>query len=119
MNKKKIWLKKLESKLIKIFNNVISNKLNDKRLQGICITSINLTADLSYAKVFFTCFSDKTPLKVIIPLLDKASGNIKNEIAKMRIMRRIPQFNFIFDDTEVKALEIENIISKTKSDDDL
>ena len=69
----RIRIKRLESELQKIISNVISFKLRDKDLPMLTITEINLTNDMSYAKIYYTHL-DNFDRDKVQSALEKSSG---------------------------------------------
>jgi len=107
-------LERLEKELLRIINNAIIYKVRDQRLKEVSVTDVKLSPDQQFARIFFSTLEDDVNLEHIIALLTKASGFIKKEIADTKILRKIPDLRFVYDDTENKAREIESIIEKIK-----
>lgn len=103
-------IKRVESELIKIFNNTLLFKINDPRLKIITITDIKISKDFSYANIYFTYYDKKLELQKIHSLLFKASGVFKNEIAKLKILRKIPQLTFKKDAIALEAEKIDKVL---------
>ncbi len=108
---------RLEKEILRILNNALVNKINDQRLQWVTITEVELSPDLQYAKVYFSKLDDEEDSTVSAQLLTKASGFLKREIADAHILRRIPEIRFIYDDTGIRARDIESLIDTLSSED--
>jgi ribosome-binding factor A len=106
-----IRIKRMEKELKKLISSVVTYKLNDPHLEQITITAIQLTKDFSIAKIYFTDLSD-FPKEKVINVLEKSSGFIKNEIAKAKMMRTIPELSFYYDEVQEKAGKLEEIFQK-------
>ncbi len=107
-----IRIQRLEKELLKIFNIVLTNKIRDKKLSWVTITSVKVTPDMQYARVFFSFFESGSSQHTIKKVLTKSSGFFKKEIAAAHIMRTIPELTFIFDETEEKARNIDALLEK-------
>jgi len=65
----------------------------------ITVTSVSITADMSYAKVYLSIMGNKD--KVILKEVQIKSKEIRNIIAKQvrHQMRKVPEFQFYIDDS--------------------
>ena len=97
--------------------NVLQNMLRDMGQQGILISvsKVNVTVDLSIAKVYVSVFPpDKA--SVIVTELNEVKPKIKHQIAQLtkHQLRRMPDLSFFNDD----SLEyIETIDKAVKGED--
>jgi ribosome-binding factor A len=110
-------LKRLEKELQRLISKVINFKLRDKYLDFVTVTNVTLSADLSVARIYYTHL-DNAPDDKIHQALTKSSGVIKNEIASAKMMRKIPELFFHYDEVEKTAREIDQILEKIKSERD-
>jgi len=75
------------------------------------ITKVNVSKDLSFAKVWI---SSKDNVDQVVKKYQNSQWDIKKELAKKVMARRIPKLFFVADKTEEKAMIIEELINKTK-----
>ncbi|MBW6516149.1 MAG: 30S ribosome-binding factor RbfA [Candidatus Cloacimonetes bacterium] len=108
---------RLEKEILRILNNALVNKINDQRLQWVTITEVELTPDLQLAKIYFSKLNDEKDDTEYLPILTKASGFLKKEIAAAHILRRIPEIRFFYDDTGNRARKIESLLDKLSDED--
>lgn len=113
-------LQRLEKELTRVIEVVISDSLQDRRLIGLTVTGVKLTADLQHAKIYYHTIDmlDKklqNSIKELNELLKKSSGFIKNQIAGARIMRCIPELSFEYDTTEEKARHMDSIFASIEA----
>lgn len=112
----RIRIKRLESELYKLLSTVISFKLRDKNLTMVTVTGVKLTNDLSYLTIFFSHF-DETNREIVLRSLKKSSGFLKNEIAKAKFMRKIPEIIFEYDKIEENARDLDKIFAQIKAEE--
>ena len=93
----------------KVIANILEFRIRDKRLKWVTITDVNVSSDLSVAKVYFTIFGENDT-KTVLQGLDKAKNFIKREVAKRVSTRNIPELYFCFDETEEKARKLDYIL---------
>ena len=70
--------------------DIINNKVKDPRVGFITITDVELTNDLSQAKVFLTVLGNKKEVNDTFKALDKAKGFIKSELGSRMRLRIVP-----------------------------
>lgn len=91
----------------------ILRNVKDPRVSGafISITGVDVSADLSFAKVHYSVLGsyDKDLAKGLV----SASGYIRGELAARLNLRVTPKLTFIKDDTAEKAMKINDILRNT------
>lgn len=95
---------------------LIRDEIKDPRLTAmISITSVKVTKDLRYAKVYVSIFANsEEEKKSNLEALKSASGFIRREIAQRINLRHNPQILFELDDSIDYGMRIESLIQKTK-----
>lgn len=96
----------------RIIDQIIREDLKDPRISGTySITRVDVTRDLSYAKVYVSVFeADKK--KDLIQALKGAAGFIRRELGKRMLIRYSPELIFIEDNNIEYGVYIDNILKK-------
>ena len=89
----------------------ILRDVKDPRGSGsfITVTSVEVTPDFKYAKVFYSTLSDNaTPeeMKELAQGLRSAAGFIRSQLAQRLNLRITPELSFILDDTLRRGVDI-------------
>ena len=66
--------------------DIVNNKVKDPRVGFITITDVDLTNDLSQAKVYLTVLGSEKEVNDTFKALDKAKGFIKSELGSRIIL---------------------------------
>ena len=107
-----IKVQRLANVLLKEISSILMLEIKDKDIKFVTITHVELSSDLSYAKVYCTVLDDDKKDKCIHDL-NGAKGFIRNELIKRKIkMRKIPELTFIYDESIEYGNKIEKIIEK-------
>ena len=111
-----IKLERLGAIFVEEISKIILEEIKDPDIKFVTITSCNVSSDLSYAKVYFTCLNDKRR-EEILKDLNKASGFIRKELSDRVEIRKIPEINFVYDTSIEYGNKIEQILEEIKKDD--
>ncbi|OGS21384.1 MAG: ribosome-binding factor A [Elusimicrobia bacterium RIFOXYA2_FULL_39_19] len=95
---------------------VILEELRDPRLGFVTITGLELTDDMSIAKVYFSVLGDEKQVKTTHTILNGAKSYIKKFVGDAVYLRKVPEILFFYDDTAVKATNVFNILEKIKNE---
>jgi len=88
---------------------LISREINDPRLKNLSITDVNMSDDLSLAKVYYTLF-DEAGKKDAAVALKKATGFLRKQLASHVQLRYVPNLRFVYDDTLESAERISRLL---------
>lgn len=83
--------------------------IRDPRLAGFSITEVDLSPDLRNAKIYFTLLN-RTYDREVDVALSKASGFLRRHIAEQTKLQYVPRLQFIFDETQLRASKIDELI---------
>ncbi|EPE37834.1 ribosome-binding factor A [Candidatus Photodesmus katoptron] len=106
--------KRIAQQLRKELAYILQHKISEPSLGMITISDIQISRDLSYAKVFVTFFSNKkieTP-ENRLSLLKKYEVYIRMLLSKRIRLRLTPHIHFSYDYTLTKGRHISNLINK-------
>ena len=103
---------KLDSILLREISMIIMKDINDPKLGFPTVTEVDVTPDLTTAKVYVSFLGKNYKKRDGIEALRRAKGHIKSELAKRIRIRKIPDLTFEVDDTLDKAERIEQILNK-------
>lgn len=86
----------------------VIRSLKDPRIADnfISISRIELTPDLSFAKVYISALEGFDTAKEAVTALTNAKGLIRKEISTKVRMRKVPEIKFIADNSIEQGMEI-------------
>lgn len=86
--------------------------LADPGLEVVSITGCDVTADLAYARVFFSTLHDDDAERAGAQgALDRARGRLQAQVARSLHTRRTPKLSFHVDESIVQGDRIEQILA--------
>ena len=92
-------IEKLTKLILKRAGEVVSHELKDPRLGLVTITRVDLTADLRYAKIYWSVLGDESERSKSTYALEHARGHIQSEIAHVLHTRVTPILSFHYDES--------------------
>ena len=94
---------------------IIQQELKDPRLGFVTITRVELSADLSHAKVSYSCLGGAQERARSQEALDRATGFIRGLVKKRLRLKIIPELIFRYDETIAQAIELGVKLDQLKS----
>ena len=95
---------------------LIRNEIKDPRVSMVSILDVEVTKDLSKAKVYFDVLNQDEH-EACEKGLNNAAGFLRRELGKAIKLRNTPALVFIYDDTEQRANDLSVMIAKAISSD--
>ncbi|ART81106.1 30S ribosome-binding factor RbfA [Oceanisphaera avium] len=98
---------------------ILQREIKDERLRLVTVSGVELSKDLSSAKVFVT-FLDNEPENVAqgMKVLKDASGFIRSLVGKAMRLRITPELRFAYDHSLVEGMRISSLVSNTIAEDE-
>ncbi len=98
--------------------NILLRELKDPRLGFMTITRVELSRDLSHAKVFYSCLGGENDREKSQEALDCSVGFIRSLVKKRFRLKVIPEFVFHYDPSIAGSIEMDQMFDRIKSQDD-
>ncbi len=97
----------------------IFRSLKDPRVTQYMLTiaRVEITNDLSYAKIYVGAMEGVEAAKSAVKGLESAGGYIRRELASRVKMRKVPELRFIADDSIEHSAHIARMLEDIKSED--
>jgi ribosome-binding factor A len=93
---------------------IVHDLIKDPRLGFITITSVELTQDLRYAKVFYSVLGKDEDYTKTKQALDSAVGFIRKEVGQRVKLRLVPEISFREDRTGEYSVRIQQVLDEIK-----
>ena len=105
---------RINSNVLKELSYIIANEVKNPNIKFVTITAVDVTSDLSYAKIYFTTLDDKLET---LKALKSAKGYIRRELADRVELRHVPELEFIYDESIEYGKHIEDKIKEIHEND--
>ena len=94
-------------------SDLLQRELRDPRVGMVTITSVDVSPDLSHAKVFFTIF-DKERLEDTLAGLKRSSGFLRSQLARRIKLYTTPELRFVYDESVERGDRLSRLIDSTR-----
>ncbi len=105
----KLKAERAGSEIQKELGNIILFEAKDEDFKNVVITAVDVSNDLSFAKVYFTTIDNRDK---VLHDLNNASGYFRSLLAERLEIRHTPELRFIFDESIEYGQKIEKIIEE-------
>lgn len=93
-------------------STLLISRVRDPRLQNVSISRVEVTSDLSLARIYFTVYHDDKRLGQIVEGFSKAKGFMRSHIASTLNLRYTPALEFLYDETAEKVSELDELFQE-------
>ena len=102
------------SDIQKELGNILFLEAKDVDFKNVVITDVDVSNDLSFAKVYFTTTDD---IEHVTKDLNNAASFFRTLLSQRLEMRHTPELKFIYDESIAYGEKIENIIKEIHKED--
>jgi len=93
---------------------ILMREIKDENIKFVTITGVDVTSDLSFAKVYYTVLDDSKK-ETTAEALEKAAPFIRTKLAERVEIRHTPALKFIYDTSIAYGEHIDKIIEDIKN----
>ena len=91
---------------------ILRTELKDPRVAMITLTGVEVTADYSHAKVFYTQMGNAEQRAETAAGLKQAGGFLRSQIARRIKLHSIPRLHFVYDASVERGFELSRLIDE-------
>jgi ribosome-binding factor A len=91
---------------------LLRDELKDPRVGRVTITTVEVSPDLSHAKVFFTHLAGREHGAETADALQHAAGFLRTELSHRLGLYSVPQLHFAYDDSIEAGLRLARLIDE-------
>lgn len=111
MNIKRVH--QISEEVRRALSDIVQNKVKDPRIPTIIsISHVDVTNDLSFAKVYVSVFGTDEQREEAIEGLNSAKGFIKKELGRIVKLRAMPELIFVSDESIEKGIKMIHLIDE-------
>lgn len=93
--------------------DILERRLRDPRLGStVTVTDVQVTHDLSFARVFVTVLGDEAARGPAMEALRRASGFVRRELGSRLDLREVPEIRFEYDGSLDQGRRVEDLLRR-------
>ncbi|MEA3362495.1 MAG: 30S ribosome-binding factor RbfA [Thermodesulfobacteriota bacterium] len=90
--------------------------IKDPRVTSVVVTGVQMSRDISSAKIFFTVSDKNADRKDVVKGLKSAAPYIRRELGKILQLRFVPNIYFKYDDSIDYGQKIDALLHQVQDD---
>ena len=113
----RLRVEKVQEAIKQELSKMLLMDIKDPRIQFVTITGVELTDDMSIAKVYVSLYGPEKDHEAAWQGLNKALGFMRTEIAKRIRLRFAPNLILVTDTSMEYSAHIEGLLKKIKEEE--
>ena len=93
-------------------SDLFRQELKDPRVGLVTITAVEVSRDLSHAKVYVTSLAGAESTEQSVEALQHAAGFLRSQLARTLSVRTVPQLHFVYDVSVERGVRLSNLIDE-------
>ena len=106
---------RLGAQILRTLSELLRLETKDPALSMISLTAVDLTRDLSVAKLHFSLLKPDDDPQPALDGLKRASGFLRGKLGSMLKVRHVPELRFSHDDSAARSDEISRLIDRANN----
>ncbi len=90
---------------------LIQQELRDPRIGLVTISAVEMSKDMTHAKVFITLMNPEQDVNETIKALKGASGFLRHALGKRVLLRVIPELHFVYDSSLAEGMRVTELLN--------
>jgi len=97
--------------------DLLRNEVKDPRVGMVTLTGVDVSADLSHAKVRFTHLAGREHADEAVAALARTAGFLRSQLARRLSVYTVPQLAFAYDDSIESGIALSRLIDEAVAED--
>jgi ribosome-binding factor A len=101
---------RINTQMLQTLAGLLERSVKDPRVEPVTLTGVEVTSDLSWARVYYSVLGDADVRRVAARGLQNVAAYLRREVARRLHLRVSPQLRFEFDDSLERGARIETLL---------
>jgi len=110
--------RRVEENLKRLLSDLVRREVKDPRVGAVTITAVEVSRDLTHARVFFTPFAGQGDPDAALQALRHAAGFLRHELRHELRLRVVPELDFRIDESIERGARVSALISEALAEDE-
>ena len=95
----------------RLISDLLQTRIKKEHVSEAIITSVDVSSDLGYAKVYYTLLNEHIR-GTVQKALESAAGQLLGILGREMRLRTIPQLTFVYDNSEAEARKMDDLLAR-------
>jgi len=95
---------------------IIQQELRDPRLGLVTISAVEMSKDMTHAKIYITLMNPEQDVEGTLKVLKKASGFLRHALGKRIVLRVLPELHFVYDLSLERGLRVDALLNSVAAE---
>jgi len=109
--------RRIAEQVMRELSDILRLELKDPRVRMITILDVEVSADQSHARVYFSSLGDQSSIAEATAGLQHAAGFLRSQLAHRMKLRIVPQLQFKYDESVERGMRISQLIDAAVAQD--
>jgi ribosome-binding factor A len=109
--------RKLAERIKVLAAEALEKVVKDPDLGFVTITDVQVTPDLSHARIFYTVYGEAKQKNLTAEIIEKYRGRIRGEVGHQLSIRLTPTIEFIADEVPETAAALNDLLAEARARD--
>jgi ribosome-binding factor A len=91
-------------------SQLLREEVKDPRVGRVTLTHIDVSSDLTHAKVYFTHLAGREQAPDTVAALQRAAGYLRTALSHRLTLYSVPQLHFAYDDSIESGMRLSQLI---------
>ena len=101
---------RLGTEVLRTLSELLRFETKDPRLQRVSLTGVDLSRDLSVARVYYSLLDPDESVEPVAEGLQRAAGFLRSRLGRDLQIRHVPELRFSHDDSAAESVRISRLI---------
>lgn len=102
---------RLGNQVLRTLNELLRYETKDPRLDRVSLSAVDLSRDLSVARVYFSILDPQADPLPVQQGLEKATGFLRSKLGQAIKVRHVPELRFEHDDSAAEGQRMADLIA--------
>ena len=103
---------RLGNQVLRTLKEMLRFETKDPRLEQVSLTAVDLSRDLSVARVFYSMLDPNADPAPVQEGLERAGGFLRSRLGRELKIRHVPELRFAHDDSAAEGQRISDLIGQ-------
>ena len=90
--------------------DLLRNEVKDPRVGQVTVTSVEVSPDLSHAKIYFTHLAGREHGDESVKALSRTAGFLRSQLSHRLNLYSVPELHFAYDDSIEHGMKLSRLI---------